>query len=87
MEFIALTNQPFSVVGDVGFRRLVEHRYTLPSASSDVAQTELHSNSVTAISFTTDIWTSDISPMSMLSLDSTVGRRGFRIEESRFACS
>jgi hypothetical protein len=26
MEFKALENQPFSVVGDVGFRRLVEHQ-------------------------------------------------------------
>ena len=34
----------------------------------DVALPELHSNSVTAISFTTGIWASDISPMSMLSL-------------------
>ena len=69
MEFIALDNQPFSVV-DVGFRRLVEHRHTLPSRSyfSDVALQELHSNNVTAISFTTDIWTSEIKPMSMLSL-------------------
>ena len=37
-ELIALDNQPFSVMGDVGFRRLVEHRYTLPSVPfSDVA--------------------------------------------------
>jgi hypothetical protein len=35
---------------------------------SDVALPQLHSNSVTAISFTTGMWTSDISPMSMLSL-------------------
>ena len=46
---------------------------------SDVALPELHSTvesqihelramGVTAISFTTDIWTSDVSPMSMLSL-------------------
>ena len=39
MEFIALDNQPCSVVDDVGFRRLVERRYTLPSRRylSDVA--------------------------------------------------
>ena len=35
---------------------------------SDVALPELHSNSITAISLTTDIWTSDVSPMNMLSL-------------------
>jgi hypothetical protein len=48
---------------------------------SDVALPELHSNSVTAISFTADICTSDISPMSMLSLDSTVGRRGLHAHD------
>ena len=69
---------------DDDFRRLVKHlepRYTLPSRCyfSDAALLELHSivemhlhdllaMGVTAISFTTDIWTSDISPMSMLSL-------------------
>jgi hypothetical protein len=65
MEFIALDNQPFSVVNDVGFRQLVLHRYTLPSRRyfSDVALPELHSivethiyellaMGVTAISFT-----------------------------------
>ncbi|KAK6294946.1 hypothetical protein J4Q44_G00341720 [Coregonus suidteri] len=81
MEFIALDILPFSVVDDVCFRRLVEHRYTLPSRSyfSDVSLPELHSivetyihellaMGVTAISFTTDIWTSDVSPISMRSL-------------------
>jgi hypothetical protein len=54
MEFIVLDNQSFSVEGDVGFRQLVEHRYTLTSVLFlDVALPELHSNSVTAISFTT----------------------------------
>jgi hypothetical protein len=60
-------------VDDVGFRRLVEHRYTLPSRCycSYVALPELHSivethihellaMGVTAISFKTDIWTSDV---------------------------
>jgi hypothetical protein len=42
-EFIAFDNPLFAVV-DVGFRRLVEHRYTLPSALfSDVALPKLHS--------------------------------------------
>jgi hypothetical protein len=31
MEFIVLHNQPFSVMGDVGFFRLVKPWYTLPS--------------------------------------------------------
>jgi hypothetical protein len=35
---------------------------------SDVVLPELHSNRVTAINFTTDIWTSDIRPMSIPSL-------------------
>ena len=48
MELIALDNQPFSVVGDVGVRRLVEHRSSV--LFSDVALPELHSNSVTVIS-------------------------------------
>ena len=83
MEMIALDDQPFSVVGDRGFRRLVgklEPRYVLPSRRyfSDVALPELncrvsaHLKVVLAanshISFTTDIWSSDVSPMSMLSL-------------------
>jgi hypothetical protein len=57
MEFITLDNQPFSVVGDVGFCRLVEHRLTLPNALFfDAALPELHSNSITAIIFKTYIW-------------------------------
>ena len=81
MEFIVLDNQPFSIVGDVGFRRLVERRYTQPSRCyfSDVSLPELHSivethipellaMDVTAISFATDIWISDVNLMSMLSL-------------------
>ena len=58
MEFMVLDNQPFSDVGDVGFRRLrstgahYQVRYF-----SDVVLLELHSNSVTAISFTTyELW-------------------------------
>ena len=84
MEFIALDDQPFSVVGDVGFRGLVEYmepRYTLPSRRhlAKVCLPELYSvvadhihhllsGDVPAISFTTDIWSSDCSPVSMLSL-------------------
>ena len=50
MEFTALDNQPFSVVGDVCTGTHYQVRYF-----SDVTLLELHSNSVTAISFTTDI--------------------------------
>jgi hypothetical protein len=54
MEFIALDNQPFSVVGDVGL-----HDWSSTGTHnqvryfSDVALPELHSNIVTAISFAT----------------------------------
>ncbi|XP_067252965.1 zinc finger BED domain-containing protein 4-like [Chanodichthys erythropterus] len=83
IEFIALDNQLFSVVEDVGFRRLMMHlepRYAMPSRRyfSDVALPELQSVVASQIekllagachiSFTTDIWTSSVSPVSMLSL-------------------
>ncbi len=84
MEFVALDNQPFSVVEDVGFRRLIEHiepRYVMPSRRHfsevclpelfNVAATHVHEHiaaDISAISFTTDIWSSDVSITSMLSL-------------------
>ncbi|XP_048849254.1 zinc finger BED domain-containing protein 4-like [Brienomyrus brachyistius] len=84
VEFIALDDQPFSVVEDVGFRRLIEHiepRYVMLSRRhfSDVCLPELfnvvathvHEHiaaEISAISFTTDIWSSDVSLTSMLSL-------------------
>ena len=84
MEFIALDDQPFSVVEDVGFRSLMkfmEPRYTLPSRRhfAEVCLPEIHNivathihellaRDMAAISFTTDIWSSDVSPVSMLSL-------------------
>lgn len=83
MEFIALDNQPFSVVEDVGFSRLMmylELRYAMPSRRnfSAVALPELQSvvashiekllAGASHISFTTDIWTSSVSPVSILSL-------------------
>ncbi|KAL1277085.1 hypothetical protein QQF64_023758 [Cirrhinus molitorella] len=84
MEFIALDDQPFSVVEDVGFRRLIDHiepRYTIPNRRhfSDVCLPEMYNvvstnvhellaTDIAALSFTTDIWSSDVSPTSMLSL-------------------
>ncbi|XP_077315557.1 max-like protein X isoform X1 [Lithobates pipiens] len=84
MEFIALDDQPFSVVEDIGFRRLMQHiepRYSLPSrryfadtclpelfCSVRKHVQELMTTDIIAISFTTDIWSSDVSPTSMLSL-------------------
>lgn len=83
-KMIALDDQPFSVVENVGFRGLMEYvepRYKMPSRRyfSDVCLPELYNvvatrihellaSDIPAISFTTDIWSSDVSPMSMLSL-------------------
>ncbi len=84
MEMIAIDDQPFSIVEDFGFRRLIEFiepRYSLPSRRhfADVSLPALYNEvaahiqmllgkNVTDISFTTDIWSSDVSPVSMLSL-------------------
>ena len=83
-EMMALDDQPFSIVEDVGFKRLInnlEPRYTIPSrrlfsdvclpAKYDQLATLLHNlmdNDARDISFTTDIWTCDVSPVSMLGL-------------------
>ncbi|XP_060768344.1 zinc finger BED domain-containing protein 4-like [Neoarius graeffei] len=84
MEYMALDDQPFSVVQDKGFVNLIKHlspRYKLPSRRyfSDTALPELFEKvsshirkllnaTKSPISFTTDIWTSNVSLMSMLSL-------------------
>ncbi len=82
-EFIALDDQPISVVENTGFRRLLEFlepRYELPSRHfiTSTAIPELYNKVRThvrdllsdgaAVSFTTDLWTSDVCPMSLLSL-------------------
>ena len=82
MEFIVLDSQPLSVVDNEGFRRLLEHlepRYSLPSRKyfSETAPPELYKKAckhiseelkdVTSMSFTTDIWSSDVCPMTLLS--------------------
>ena len=72
---------PFSVVGFRGLVEYMEPRYTLPSRHhlAEVYLPEIYSvvadhihdllaGDVPAISFTTDIWSSDCSPVSMLSL-------------------
>ena len=83
MECIALDNQPFSIVQDAGFSKLVEFlepRFAMPNRKyfSDVCLPELYSvayghvekliSDAVAISFTTDIWSSSVSQVSMLSL-------------------
>lgn len=83
IEFIALDDQPFSVVEDKGFRKLIAHlepRYnircrrffsdlSLPALYS-VVTSHIHNmidKNGLNISFTKDIWTSDASQVSMLS--------------------
>lgn len=83
LNFIVLDDQPLSVVENEGFRSLIEHlqpRYSLPSRRylSETALPELYNRvstkladklkGVPALSFTTDIWTSDVCPMSLISL-------------------
>ena len=83
MEFIALDNQPFSVVEDKGFINLIktlEPRYeirsrkyfteqALPALYNKVFKhTEKLVSEAESISFTTDIWSSGHSQVSMLSL-------------------
>lgn len=83
LNFIVLDGQPLSVVGDQGFRQLMNHlepRYDMVSRKylSETALPELYRKvykhilegikDVKAISFTTDIWSSDVSPLSLLSL-------------------
>lgn len=84
MEIIALDNQPFSIVEKQGFHQLIEHTepcYSLPSRHhfSDVSLPVLHDivathiqklldGSVSDISFMKDIWSSNVSQTSMLSL-------------------
>lgn len=82
-EFILLDDQPLSVVSNVGFQSLMEHlepRYAIPSRHYFVENVipQLHSEvraciaekveKAKALSFTTDIWSSDHRPLSLLSL-------------------
>ncbi|KAF3851672.1 hypothetical protein F7725_013444 [Dissostichus mawsoni] len=77
-----MDDQPLSVVENVGFRRLMEHlepRYELPSRHyfTEKALPALHNKlrghlqalltDVPAFGFTTDIWSSSVCPMSLLS--------------------
>ena len=83
LEFIVLDAQPMSVVEDEGFRRLLEHlepRHCLPSRKyfSETALPDQYKKvcehiskeikDVKAMSFTTDIWSSAVCPMSLLCL-------------------
>lgn len=82
-EMIAIDCQPFSVVEDVGFTRLLtqlEARYSLPSQRyiTEVILPRIHQGVTTEMkkelagvlwfSFTTDIWSTEVSNDSLLSL-------------------
>ena len=83
VEFVALDDQPLSVVDKIGFRRLIEHlepRYNLPNRRylTETALPQLYARvyehvkeslkDVPVVSFTSDIWSSDVCPMTLLSL-------------------
>ncbi|XP_030258004.1 zinc finger BED domain-containing protein 4-like [Sparus aurata] len=83
-KMIAVDDQPFSVVEERGFSEVLEvaePRYDKPSrrycadvalpALHDIVATHVHKlldSNVSDISFTTDIWSSDLTQTSMLSL-------------------
>ena len=82
-EMIALDCQPYSVVDDIGFRAMVQAldpRYNLPSRryfTETVIPTivvwmvqtiKANLKSVSYLSFTTDVWSSNVSSDSLLSL-------------------
>ena len=82
-KMIAVEDEPFSVVEDEGFSEVLEvtePRYDKPSrhfanvalpALHDIVATHIHkllNSNIKDISFTTDIWSSDLNQTSMLSL-------------------
>lgn len=83
VEFIVMDDQPLSVVENEGFHCLIEHlgpRYSLPGRKyiSETALPKLYETvrehilcklkDVQTISFTTDVWSCDSTPLSLLSL-------------------
>ncbi|XP_050959034.1 zinc finger BED domain-containing protein 4 [Labeo rohita] len=85
IKYIALSDQPLSEVENVGFLCLLhvlEPRYDVPSRRymTDTELPKLHDSvkkhihsllqTSSAFSFTTDIWTSSVSPVSLISLTS-----------------
>lgn len=82
-EEIILDDEPLSLVSKVGFRRTIQHlepRYNMPSRHYILENTmpQIHKDvrdnigkqveSANALSFTTDIWSCDHRPLSLLSL-------------------
>ncbi|XP_029964349.1 zinc finger BED domain-containing protein 4-like [Salarias fasciatus] len=84
LEFIVMSDLPFNIVENPAFQRLLTYfdpRYRLPGHTycGETGLSELHRDvrsrvesllmeSSSSISLTTDIWSSDVSPMSLLSL-------------------
>ena len=94
-HFITLDDQPLSVVDNVGFRRLLEvlePRYEIPSRLyiTDVMLPKVYDkvknnvwylvHDAETISFTTDIWTSSVCPMSLLSLTAQWMDKAFTLQ-------
>lgn len=100
MKFVAIDDQPLSVVNNVGFRQLIqilEPRYDIPSQKylTDVTLPKLYditrSKILTTmqnekyISFTTDIWSSDFSTMSIICLTSQWITDDFKLKKAVLA--
>ncbi|XP_038157148.1 zinc finger BED domain-containing protein 4-like [Cyprinodon tularosa] len=96
-QYIALDDQPLSVIEDIGFRRLLsvlEPRYEIPSRQYitdrelpklyDFVKRHIQSllQDVSAISLTTDIWTSSVSPVSLISLTAQWVDKDFTLQRA-----
>ncbi|XP_038160178.1 zinc finger BED domain-containing protein 4-like [Cyprinodon tularosa] len=96
-QYIALDDQPLSVVENIGFRRLLsvlEPRYEIPSRQYitdrelpklyDLVKRHIQSllQDVSAISLTTDIWTSSVSPVSLISLTAQWVDKDFTLQRA-----
>ena len=93
MEFMG----PFSVAENAGFRRLLFHidpHYTLPGRNSGAPPGSVFTHTVgsllkenvSSISFTSDICSSDVSPMSMLSLTANMFDADFQLQKAVLHC-
>ncbi|KAL7392215.1 hypothetical protein ABVT39_021301 [Epinephelus coioides] len=97
MEFICLDHQPLSIVEDEGFKRLMSYldpRYILPGRKyfTDVCLPQLYQevythidnlmrDNIKSFSFTSDIWSSNVCPMSMLSLNAQFVDENFELHK------
>lgn len=97
MEFICLDHQPLSIVEDEGFKRHMSYldpRYILPGRKyfTDVCLPQLYQevythidnlmrDNIKSFSFTSDIWSSNVCPMSMLSLNAQFVDENFELHK------